>query len=163
MRKTLHEFTIEQYRKPFKMSETFHMKLKRCYDYAELTGRKPKLGDFVPCDLDGNVLEEPSERDIRARYDCSFYSYMWQAPFEEAKMQYKAAKSRVIFKGEWEVVWHSKAPHPRIYSSEYRTAIDFEESGVSLVRIDKSGFVIQRGRIYRIEDLPPQIEFKDEI
>ena len=101
------------------MSETVSIKFKRCFDYAELTGRKPNIEDFIG--------------------------------------------ENAIFKGEWEVVWHSNAPHPRIYSSEYRTAIDFEESGVSLVRTDELGFVIQRGRIDRIEELPIEIEFKDEI
>ena len=47
MRQTLHEYLFEQFNKPLKMSETVSMKFKRCFDYAELTGRKPNIEDFI--------------------------------------------------------------------------------------------------------------------
>ena len=75
-----------------------------CYDvvcnilekYANFISQKPELWMFVPCDEDGNVLEEPEnykEWLLDTPYDF-LYKY-------EHCLQYQQAQSKVLFKG-WE-------------------------------------------------------------
>jgi hypothetical protein len=156
MRQTLQEYTIE-YGNSVYDSE---IAIKDVLNYAKLTNRAPRLGDFVPTDEDDNVLEEPKYwkehlSGLIAMADTGIH-------LEKCK-QYQTAKDRVIFKGEWEVVKGSNSNHTRIYCEQLHTTIDFELSGVSLIRTDRSGFVLQRGAIDRIEDLPREIEFKEGV
>jgi len=63
-------------------------------NYANFISQKPTLGMFVPCDKEGNILEEP--KDIgQATIDLQF-----------ERMAYydllKQAQSKVLFKG-WEI------------------------------------------------------------
>jgi len=56
--------------------------------YAKLLQQKPTLGMFIPCDLDGNVLEEPLQ------------GLHGNEQYEGALMdEYQQAKERVLFKG----------------------------------------------------------------
>jgi hypothetical protein len=89
------------------MSETVSMKFKRCYDYGELTGRKPKIEDFIG--------------------------------------------ENAIFKGEWDIV---KNGYDYTVLENESCLIWFWNSG----KIEVFGKTIER-----IEDLPIEIEFKDEI
>lgn len=162
MRKTLHEYVIEiDNRISSKNWDRFDVAkgLDNIVAYAALTNRAPKLGDFIPCDEDGNVLEEPKnfKQWMRKELNVSYYIY------SNNYVQYQAAKDRVIFKGEWEVVKGSNSNHTRIYCEQLYTTIDFELSEVSLIRTDRSGFVLERGGIDRIENLPREIEFKDNL
>lgn len=54
----------------------------------DFLNQQPKLGMFVPCDEDGNVLEEPSSIGV----GNDFY-------LERAIDQYQQAKERVLFEG----------------------------------------------------------------
>jgi len=64
--------------------------------YAEFLKQSLTLGMFVPCDLDGNVLEEPKrdfeEDEVSERGRC-------EDAFYEDNNDYQEAKERVLFKG----------------------------------------------------------------
>jgi len=149
MRKTLHEFVIEQLGWIDNVNFIDHSKIFdpaiKCFDFTKLTNRAPKLGDFIPCDKDGNVLEEP---------------YKWVDGFlcpdgcdKTEWNQYQQAKSRVIFAGDWDVVAGSNCV---IYNGElmFRITSDFTD-------VIRSG-IIEKS-INRIEDLPLEIEFKEGV
>lgn len=55
-------------------------------DYANFLKRPLELGMFIPCDKDGNVLEEPSKKGIGGG-------------MLNLEIQYREAKERVLFKG----------------------------------------------------------------
>ena len=160
MRKTLHDYVVEKFEERIELKSAHSKFVSKVHRFAKLTNRAPRLGDFVPTDEDDNVLEEPKYwkehlSGLIAMADTGIH-------LEKCK-QYQTAKDRVIFKGEWEVVKGSNSNHTRIYCEQLHTTIDFELSGVSLIRTDRSGFVLQRGAIDRIEDLPREIEFKEGV
>ena len=69
-------------------------------NYAQLLKQPLKLGMFVPCDEDGNVLKEPEENDTiydieveRDIYECDYNR------FDSDVFLYKQAKNRVYFEG----------------------------------------------------------------
>ena len=63
------------------------------YKYAKFLGQKPTLEMFVPCDEEGNVLEEPSHYDL----------YRLGIAPDDTQIKecgvFEKAKSRVIFEG----------------------------------------------------------------
>ncbi len=64
--------------------------------YARFLNQTPKLGDFIPCDEDGNVLDEP-----KGFSHYAMMLYMDEKPngwVDECK-QYQAALGRVKFEG----------------------------------------------------------------
>lgn len=61
---------------------------ERCVFYAKFLKQPLTLGMFVPCDLDGNVLEEPLHIEL---YEGDNYD-------SDCK-KYQQAKERIIFKG----------------------------------------------------------------
>lgn len=68
--------------------------LQGIIDYAHFLNQKPTLGMFVPCDEDGNVLEEP----------INFNSYSnglmtTLSPLYESCEQYHQALDKVLFDG----------------------------------------------------------------
>ena len=64
------------------------------YNYANFIKQPLTLGMFVPCDLDGNVLEEIDEVDGSITYNCD------ELDFLNTKIcEYQQAKDRVIFDG----------------------------------------------------------------
>ena len=65
----------------------------RIYKYARFLKQPLTLGMFVPCDLDGNVLEEPS------KYESVFGKATVNPLFEQQTVEYQQAKERVLFKG----------------------------------------------------------------
>jgi hypothetical protein len=68
--------------------------LNSVFKYADVLKQPLKLGMFVPCDEDGNVLEEPTPEDIL--YDDNIYE------------QYQQAKERVLFEGNLTVKKHGE-------------------------------------------------------
>lgn len=68
------------------------------YQYANFMSQKPEIEFFVPCDEDGNVLEEPSKDDY------SFYTHKNLSIQEE----YQQAKEACIFEG-FEVKIHHQS------------------------------------------------------
>lgn len=74
----------------------FVAKLMMVRDYANFLKTPLELGQFVPCDKDGNVLEEPT-------YYAEWYNYgsftkHGEKIVKECK-KYQQAQDRVIFKG----------------------------------------------------------------
>lgn len=68
--------------------------LHQINEYAHFLSQPLTLGMFVPCDLDGNVLEEPKCMYIynTQRFECSSEE-MYQC------RKYNEAKERVLFEG----------------------------------------------------------------
>ena len=163
MRKTLHEY-IDGFDSDARSTrDALTDFAENVTNYAKLTNRAPRLGDFIECDEEGNVLEEPQEFEYIFGLGDKPRKLVIDPKYQTDLEKYQAAKSRVIFKGDWKVVKGSNSNHTRIYCEQLNTTIDFEWSGVSLIRTDRSGFVLQRGAIDRIEDLPREIEFKDGV
>ena len=69
--------------------------------YAYFVKRPLELGMVIPCDLDGNVLGEPTELYLRRKYGNFWNDYQ----LEEEK-QYQEAKDRVLFEGLSEGGFH---------------------------------------------------------
>lgn len=68
--------------------------LHQINEYAKFLSKPLTLGMFVPCDEDGNVLEEPKKK----------YVYSWNPnaspnPKTDQYKQYTEAKERVLFDG----------------------------------------------------------------
>ena len=71
---------------------------RRKVNYTIRFGKQPiKLGQFIPCDLEGNVLEEPEDWDAYLSHDDSTFrdTKGWIKEIQ----QYQEAQERVIFKG----------------------------------------------------------------
>ena len=70
----------------------------QCLRYANFVSRKPELWMFVPCDEDGNVLEEPEQYNSWLNKK----SIDWgKVPFNvdlHTFEKYKKAQSKVLFK-----------------------------------------------------------------
>ena len=150
MRPTLHDYVIEQFEKwrSFPSEKSSYLV---CYNFAKLTNRAPRLGDFVPCDEDGNVLEEPNLDDFIFEEHPELVGnpkeYNYDA-FEKYLNEYQAAQDRVIFAGDWEVV----------QSFESHTVIQ-NENGVRIIFVGKEVSIGSK-EINRIEELPREIDFK---
>ena len=84
-----HKHKDQVYQQAFKMVSIIQ--------YANFLNQPLTLGMFVPCGEDGNVLEEPNEKDEQ------FYGAYGISNLNKAKNKYKAAKYRVLFEG-FEVV-----------------------------------------------------------
>lgn len=62
------------------------VKFRLTTDLAKKFSKKPELGDFIPCDDEGNVYAD--EETVRKSFTTGLQ-----------KLQYEAAKQRVIYKG----------------------------------------------------------------
>ena len=71
----------------------YHLKSVK---YAELLGLELELGYFIPCDEDGNVLEEPTSFEIASA--TSIHTGQGDNFAEKKVEQYQKAKDRVLFK-----------------------------------------------------------------
>jgi len=140
MRKTLHEFVIEQTED--EKAAMLDVKWGMIYNYAKLTNRAPKLSDFVPCD-DSDKPITLSERVDKPEHERV-----------EEQNKYQKALNNVIFDGDWEVelddsdlvrIRHKKE-HVRL-SFTMGQCYDFRTSFL----------------ITRIEDLPKEITFKEGV
>lgn len=101
---------------------------------AKLLKSKPKLGDFIPCDEDGNPLEEPKPIgtvEIDEGYEVIYH-------FDELKA-YQEAERRVLWVGEWEASQASNgkwlvfdgSPKISIAIKENRTYADLTNIGLT--------------------------------
>ena len=100
---------------------------KLILDYATLLKTPIELGQFMPCDLDGNVLKEPTHlQKMQAGWmdnpiDNNFYKVK----------EYNEAKERVLFKG-----------------CEVETFVDY-----SLVKFNGDNIWVSWNKTKTIEDL----------
>jgi len=140
MRKTLHEFVIEQLRDGSSVS--WNDGAEDSLKYAKLTNRAPKLGDFIPC-WRGKIVKEPSV--------CT----------EDVK-RYEFAKSRVIFKGDWELIEQEK-DWIQIRSKELKLDIEWSGNECDVTLWGYNWGARDYLPANRIEDLPREIEFKDGV
>lgn len=68
---------------------------QKMINYANFLKQPLTLGMFIPCDLDGNVLEEP----IRERYKAlgKFTELQAETNYKWDSEQYQEAKDRILF------------------------------------------------------------------
>jgi len=150
MRPTLHDYQFElseqvakhNWSKTLLSNENFWKVDK----FAKLTNRAPHLGDFVPCDEDGNVLEKPE----RVNYVIGVDGF---DRFKEDWEQFQQAQSRVIFKGFSLRNYDKDSGVTVISTDELTHVLWFKENGKVLT--------FNGVEINRIEDLPREIEFKE--
>lgn len=79
-------------------NDVFYNKVSR---YAKFLKKLLNLGMFVPCDLDGNVLNEPENYShyILDNYEFDKLKIVYCNEWFIACEQYQQAKERVLFKG----------------------------------------------------------------
>lgn len=143
MRNTLHEYVIEMF-DDGTLENTFCIK---CNNYAKLTNRAPRLGDFIECDEEGNVLERPKP------YRKWLKSWQGEDGFEDCE-RYQAAQKKIIFKGDWEV--DEDGENYIFLRDANRTLVQFRKRDMT--------FRDEYGKeITRIEDLPREVEFKNDV
>ena len=66
----------------------------KIFNYTRFIIQPIKLGDFIPCDLDGNVLEKPMNHDKWLRNDQERRGFN-----NSEHEQFQEAESRVLFEG----------------------------------------------------------------
>lgn len=71
----------------------------KCARYAKFISQPLTLGMFVPCDEDGNVLEEPKQPDKSDIWNDSALDSQTWANYQYQKDKYNEAKERVLFEG----------------------------------------------------------------
>jgi hypothetical protein len=142
MRKTLHEYVIEFDSNAQTIRDSVMDFTELVCKYAEITNRAPRLGDFVPCDEEGNVLENP---DIH---------YLDHSIAVALNYEYQTAKDKVIFDGfEYKKLKHGVE---QLKHKDCKIWIEHDRNTWTDV-------TTQPKSINRIEDLPREIEFKDEV
>lgn len=90
------EFVLEISGKPIQGQWDDVDRYHKIVKYANFLKQPLTLGMFVPCDEDGNVLEEPKLVPVK--------EYIDREPDEDYVPdleQYQQAKDRVMFEGEW--------------------------------------------------------------
>ena len=99
------DFVLEQYAIITVIDEINDAKklLNKIFNYANFLNQPLKLEMFVPCDEDGNVLEEPKNykqwerKALNTPYDLDLIKYE----------QYQQAKEKVLFEGfEYGYKWY---------------------------------------------------------
>lgn len=107
------DFVLEQR----KNSDTANSFRSRCCKYANFLNQPLTLGMFVPCDLEGNVLEEPkgfSEFMPKRDTDDAFFGRVVGLAKGSPFYEYQQAKESVLFEG-WQMendldsIWLNKA------------------------------------------------------
>lgn len=90
------DFVLEQYRilnKVLGEKEVFYASIKyqlRTKKYAEFLKQPLKFGMFIPCDQEGDILNEPQfENYQEGQYHL----------FKDDKINYEKAKEKVLFEG----------------------------------------------------------------
>lgn len=70
--------------------------------YANFLKQPLNLGMFVPCDLEGNFLEEPDGDNYKSdeEKDIPNFDYI---KYKNDSKEYQEAKDRVLFRGKFEV------------------------------------------------------------
>jgi len=142
MRPTTNEYVIEI----GKSDEAFMICWMNIQTYAKLTNRAPRLGDFVPTDEEGNVLEKPDIHSLDHSIAVALNN------------EYQAAKDKVIFAGDWKVE-PLLGGAVDIFNKEQDWKVRFDEYGdVIVIAYGKYPY-----KLTRIEDLPREIEFKNGV
>ena len=159
MRPTTNEYVIEI----GKSDEAFMICWMNIQTYAKLTNRAPRLGDFVPTDEEGNVLEKPDIHSLDHSIAVALNN------------KYQAAQDRVIFAGDWKVLetgfdtlthhyldseYLGKSYSLTVISSGTHN-IEFRDNDCGVWLSNKNH--IGELQINRIEDLPREIEFKNGV
>jgi len=160
MRPTLHDYVIDVYDKADTTLESCATALDYVNDFAKLTNRAPRLGDFIPCDEDGNFSEEP---DSTMDYGISDSSVNDSDAYEYQSQcrAYVKAQDRVIFKGDWEVV--SNEYWVVIRNKELKIDLEFNDIQCDVTDWDDQWNTRDVFEINRIEELPREIEFKEGV
>jgi|DEB0MinimDraft_10_1074344.scaffolds.fasta_scaffold10364_9 hypothetical protein len=169
MRPTLHDYVIDLYGKGI-----YHpaSRLVDIVNFAKLTNREPRLGDFVPCDDGGNVLQKPEGYDKWLLED--YYTEVETSWIRDCS-KYQTAKDKVIFAGDWKVLETGFDTLTHHYlDSEYLGKsysltvisngthnIEFRDNDCGVWLSNKNH--IGELQINRIEDLPREIEFKNGV
>jgi len=147
MRPTLHEYNLQ------KLSDLDCTAISDVLNFTKLTNRAPKLGDFIPCDEDGNVLDEPKNYDKWLSED--YYTEV-ETTWIRNCSTYQAAQSRTIFKGDWEF---EEADLEDCFNGYLKNGnkiwFVYIKDGIFFFELE------QDVAIHRIEDLPREIEFID--
>ena len=87
--------------------------LKQIFSYAELLKQPLKLEMFVPCDENGNILEEPQMRPERNSFDEEDMDYDAQELYDYIK-----AKKKVLFEGFKPYEDYECAKYEEVYVDE---------------------------------------------
>ena len=86
------DFVLRETNSPTTLAESF----QRCVTYANFLKQPLKLEMFVPCDEDGNTLQEPEEFKEWIKSDHYFNAS--ESVTHQCRM-YKKALEKVLFKG----------------------------------------------------------------
>lgn len=86
------DYILKDYQTPV------HEKYGMLCQYANFLSQPLELSMFVPCDEDGNPLEEPTT-EIMNEFDGGFSTNEEQNQLDDLIQEYQAAKERVIFEG----------------------------------------------------------------
>ena len=125
MKKTLELISCEDYVIQYNSDAATFSQLKTdftgdIFNYARLLKQPLTLGMFVPCNEDGNVLSEPSEK---YDFDTTDFDFLCE--------QYQQALDRVVFEGFYvfaSIIW------TEIRRGNIRILFDGEE--ITVERID---------------------------
>jgi hypothetical protein len=92
--------------------EQTEARLQKIYQYSLFLKQPLKLGMFVPCDKDGNFLEEPKKEayEVGAGVKCGGWDYLYNSEdkaigyynkpqFDKDLLKYQKAKEKVLFNG----------------------------------------------------------------
>jgi len=155
MRPTLHEYNLQ------KLSDLDCTAISDVLNFTKLTNSAPRLGDFVPCDEDGNVLKNPLKDSgmtivqfIKSIGGIKAYK---NHPMKGLHAAYQSAQGRVIFAGFEQSKSGNLIQEGCVDNGEY--IIIFREKGIFCSKL-KWGSEFE---INRIEDLPREIEFKEGV
>lgn len=74
------------------LHESYEKDLAKIYNYCTFLEQQLKLEMFIPCDEDGNVLEDPKGTDLNS----SFFEMQVDYNLEQ---KYQQAKEKVFFEG----------------------------------------------------------------
>jgi hypothetical protein len=96
----MREFTLEMY----EQIDCVHKFQDVVYKWAKFLGQKPELWMFIPCDEEGNVLEEPLHYAEFTRYETNKYQQaLSRVIFEGFKLHFEYGKSWAV-KGQGRVI-----------------------------------------------------------
>jgi len=148
MRKTLHEFVVEQSSKYItQLGVNTQRFAGEVLNYTYITKRRPKLSYFVPCDEAELPIYKPEQSSF------NMLNPKMVKEFERVDKQYQQALSRVIFKGDWQI---KEVPNQCLLLKDKGNYLFFS-------KVTGRIFDCNRYEITRIEDLPKEIEFKEDV
>lgn len=105
--------------------------------YETFLNRNVERGMFVPCDADGNVLEEPIDDSDRGRCE---YDLLKKLTFKEKLEKYKQAKELVLFE-YWTYDFEDEYLVFKIGDKTDELFLDFEEiEGLKLIDLVDESF-----------------------